>query len=436
MNKDIHQLLNSDETTTIETLNNLTAAQAAEAKEALVLLWQLHLDETIQQKAFTLLEPLLDAQEQTNIPTTFEVFRSILEYFPWMGDYQALQQTNFQKFKEGKAPYEGLLVMSKNFVESYLDLGRKLYMMFDLPEEAEVCFEGIVKYDAQNDEALYALGRLAEYYNKSEEAATFYKRCLDANAQHVYGSLQLGMLKANVFEDYRGAIRHYELVAELEPFMTENHVRMAEANYALGDVKRAKQMIEVALGINEYQDEALNLLGQIQWHYDDDVDAAMETFQKGLDHKVHGDSGLLLASLGQLHCKHFGEPDKGRVYYEKSLKAKPKQPKTVRALIVLLEEVYQDYGAMASCYESYLQVEKNDVDIYVDYASFLIKYMHDYEFAKIQLQEALAVEDNHEGALKVLDQISDYVDEEEEDDDDYDDDDDDDFVGGGAAGDN
>ncbi|WP_052599095.1 lipopolysaccharide assembly protein LapB [Aureispira sp. CCB-QB1] len=442
----IHTLLNADAATILSTLKELDSATAREAKDALVLLWQIHPDEEIKDKTLEYLSTLLEEAEKHQIEKTFSIFSSIMEYLPWMGDYTDLQAENFAAFEKGKTYYEPILVASSILVEYYLDLGRKLYMMFDLVEEAQVCFEGIVRYAPQNDEALYALGRLAERSKDMEAALNFYNDCTASNPSHIYGLLQMGILKATTFKDYEGAIDCYNKVIELEPFMAETHVRIAEAHYALKDIKRARQFIDIALGINEYQEEALNLLGQIQWHDDENIGAAIETFEKGLDHPVHGDSGLLLASLGDLHNTHLGEYDKARIYYEKSLKAAPHNGDTLRKLVTILENIYQDYGAISMCYEAYLVAEKADASLYVDYANFLIKYMHDYAFAKIQLDQALEMEANNEMALKLLRQIEGYLEDDFDDEDDNidfddddfddDDDDDDDFVGGGAAGDN
>lgn len=441
-----HILLNADDATILNTLSQVDVSNINEVKDALVLLWQIHPNEEIKDKAFEHLSVCLTEAEKHQIETTFSVFKSIMEYLPWMGDHKILQAENFAQFIKGRAHYEPILVSSTVLVEYYLDLGRKLYMMFDLVDEAKVCFEGIARYAPDNDEALYALGRLAERNHQMEVALKYYEDCIERNPNHIYGLLQLGILKASVFEDYKEAITYYDKVAEMEPFMAEIHVRIAEAHYALKDVKRARQFIDIALGINEYQEEALNLLGQIQWHYDEDINAAIETFEKGLDHQVHGDSGLLLASLGDLHNIHLAEYDKAKVYYEKSLKADPKQAKTLQKLVTILENIYQDYGAISMHYESFLGTVKNYPSLYVDYANFLIKYMHDYDFAKVQLDYALAIDGEHEAALKLLRQISEYLDDDTDDNDfddenddndfDDDDDDDDDFVGGGAAGDN
>lgn len=439
----IHTLLNADDAAILNALEELDETTIRTTKDALILLWQIHPDEEIKDKALAHLSTLLEEAEKHQIETTFSVFQSILEFLPWMGDYTTLQAENFAAFIKGKAHYESLIVESTILVEYYLDLGRKLYMMFDLVDEAQVCFEGIVDYAPKNEEALYALGRLAERAHEMDTALTYYEACIENNPKHIYGLLQLGILKASIFEDYKGAILCYDKVVEMEPFMAETHVRIAEAHYALKDIKRARQFIDIALGINEYQEEALNLLGKIQWHHEEDITAAMETFEKGLDHQVHGDSGLLLASLGDLHNTHLGEYDKAKVYYEKSLKAEPRQGQTLRKLVVILENIYQDYGAISMCYETYFITEKTNASLYVDYASFLVKYMHDYAFAKVQLEQALLIDSENELGLKLLRQISRYLSDDPDDDDfindnedDLDDDDDDDFAGGGAAGDN
>ena len=111
--------------------------------------------------------------------------------------------------------------------------------------------------------------------------------------------------------------------------------------------------------------------------------------------------------------------------------------------MLILENINQDYGAISMCYETYFITDKTNATLYIDYANFLVKYMHDYAFAKVQLEQALLIDEENEAGLKLLRQISKYLSDDPEDDDsinenddDIDDDDDDDFVGGGAAGDN
>ncbi|MCH2021396.1 MAG: hypothetical protein MK207_02850 [Saprospiraceae bacterium] len=448
----LHRLLNSSDELTSKILDELQPKDLFLLRDALVVLWQIHPSEEVKDKASLILKEKLEDDEIAIIEATFSVFKSVSEFLPWMGEYKDLQVANFQNFYSKKEHYEPLLV-SSSLVDVYLDLGRKLYMMFDLVDEAKSCFEGIVKYDIKNAEAFYALGRLTEREQNHEEALRFYENCIDIDPNHIYALLQLGILNATVFMAYNEAIIYYNRVIELEPFMAETHVRLAQVHYQLKDIKRAKQFIEIALGINEFNEEALNLLGQIQFQWEGNIEKAIETFKKGLDNKVHGDSGLLLSSLGELYSNQLGDFEKARAFYEKSLKARPTQNKTLKNLIVILENNYQDYAAVSMCYEKYLTHVKNDLSVYVDYAKFLIKYMQDYEFAQMQLNEVFALDPEHEEAVKVKRQINqllllenDEIDDDHKNnmgkdkhasgDENNDDFDFNDFHGGGAAADN
>ncbi|MCP4442896.1 MAG: tetratricopeptide repeat protein [Aureispira sp.] len=403
----------------------------------LSLLSVLHSDENIQNKSREILgEMSVDFQ---TVEQGFAIFKSIVEYYPWMGDYKDLQRQNFEQFRTIKDHYEACLVQSPVFVELYLDLGRKLYMLFDLIDEAQLCFESIISYDQKNDEAYYALGRIFERKHQYDRALAHYERCIVENPENMYGLLQIGAIKVSVFQKYNEAIYHYNKAVEIDPYAAEVYVRIAEAYYAQEDIPRTKQFIEIALGINEFHEEALNLLGTVQWKSEKNFEKAIETYEKGLDHLMHGDSGLLLGSLGELYAVYLSDQEKAKLYYEKALKAKPQQPKRVRQLVALLNEFYQDYGAIEECFENYLRVEKNDASMYAEYAEFLVTYMHNYEFANEQVELALALDAEQDLALRIKHQIADYLTPEEEidtdtdEDWDDDDDDDDDFVGGGAA---
>ena len=196
-----------------------------------------------------------------------------------------------------------------------------------------------------------------------------------------------------------------------------------------------------------------------QWQDDNDVEAAVATFEKGVDHPVHGDSALLLAGLARLYAKQPNEPEKARTYYEKSLKANRRQPETFQEYIQLLEEHYQDLGEMQTQYEQYLELEPKEIAIYLNYADFLVKYLQDHAGAQVVLEQAQQRGLQHETLALRLAELSEQLDEdvpetpdgdseggttphhgddidsEDEEDDDDDDDDDDDFSGGGAAGD-
>jgi tetratricopeptide (TPR) repeat protein len=436
-------LLQANDTAIIAFLEQLNSDEINNYRHALVLLWQVHSEPHIKERAQQLLEQQLAIEEMQTIVKTFSIFDSIISYLPWAGDYKNLQQQNYYAFESGKEPYETLLIDSPILVEQYLDLGRRLYKMFDLLPEAKSCFESILTRNPKQAEALYALGRLVEQEGDYDLALLYYEQCIEQDQAHVYAHLQAGILQMEQEEAYEKAIEHYQVVLEIEPFMTETHVQMAKAHRGLGDLSRAKQFIDIALDINSYQEDALNLQGWIQWKDEQKVEAALATFEQGADHPIHGDSGLLLASLGRLHQEQMGDMDKARIYYEKSLAANLKQQETLQHLMQLLEEHYQDYGAMAQYYERYLEQVPKDPTIRTNYASFLIKYLNDYYTAKEQIEKALALDEDFPPAVTLSLQISQHFGEDSTpkqvvvvEDEDDDDDDDDDFVGGGAAGDN
>lgn len=418
-------------------LTNLAPEEVEQYQYALALLWQVHPNPVLQEAAQQLLEQQLAPTVVEKMRNTLSIFNSILNYLPWAGNYRPLQQQNHATFEANKAPYEALLVANPVLVEQYLDLGRRLYKFFDLLPEAKACFEGILTYNSQQAEALYALGRVVEQEGDYEQAITYYEQCIATDAQHIYAHLQLGILQGEQENNYEKAIEHYQVVLDIEPYMAEVHVHMATAYRALGDISRAKQFIDIALDINPYQEEALNLLGWIQWRDEEDVEAALATFEKGVDHQIHGDSGLLLASLGRLHQEQLGDYNKARIYYEKSLATNLQQQATFQQLMGLLEEQYQDYGAMAQYYEQYLEHPQKEPSIHTAYAAFSQKYLHDYTTAQQQLEKALALEEDYPPAVALSLQINSQLGIHQEVIDSYEEeDDDDDFSGGGAAGDN
>ncbi len=449
-------LLKAADTDILTYLEKLPADEIGLYTHALALLWLVHPDSDIKEAAHKKIKLYSSPSELEAMEEHLRIFHSILSFLPWAGDYRLLQQQNFAIFEAQKERYEPLIVESPVLLEQYLDLGRRLYKLFDLLPEAKSCFESILTYHPTEAEALYALGRLLEQEETYTEAIALYERCIAQDSKHVYAHLQLGILLTEQEEAYDKAIEHYQVVLEVEPFMAEVHVRMAETHRLLGDLSRAKQFIDIALDINPYQEEALNLLGYIQWKDEQEIEAAMATFEKGVDHQIHGDSSLLLTSLGRLHQEQLGDFNKARLYYEKSLAVNLKQPDTFRRLMNLLEESYQDYGAMAQYYEQYLAQPQQKPSIHTDYAAFSMKYLHDYETAQEQLIKAFALEADYPPAVALSTQVNQQLKEnadttngadptnDDDDDldldldlnDDDDDDDDDDFSGGGAAGDN
>jgi tetratricopeptide (TPR) repeat protein len=414
------------------------------ALHAIEIIWQLHPEVEIQELAYSILRQYCRSDELENRQQQFEIFRSVSEVLPWMQeDSTDIQIHNFERFHPIKELIEPLIASSAYYSDRYLDLARKLYMLFKLEDAAESCFKGLLTHAPDNNEALYALGRIEEKRDHFDRAIELYEKSIEVNPDNIYAQLQLGSLKANVKEDYEAAIHHYNKVIEIDPYAAEPYVRVAEAYYQMEEYPRAKQFIEIALGVNEFQEEALNLLGTYYWKVENDYDKAIETYQKGLDHQLHGDSAILLASLGDLHAQYMQDMDKAKLYYEKSLKVNPAQKSVLKEYIPILIQHFQDFGAVSECYEIFLAQKPLDIDILTAYAQFLADYLHDYETAFEQLKKIMELDEESPDSQKLYNRIKDYVGEEEDEEDedweeeydDDDDDDDDDFTGGGAAGD-
>ena len=212
------------------------------------LFGHLHPNEAVRAACLALLQTQLDAKALEEAAQVLAIFQSVLEYLPWMGDYTALQAQNIQHYQAHKAPYEPLLMRSPVLVDRYLDLGRQLHLLFELTEEAKRCLEDIERHHPDLAEALYALGRIADHEGQPEKAAAYYERCLAQQPNHVYALLEWGILLARQ-EAYQEAIDLHQRVLELEPFLTEAHVHLATAHHAIGDLERAHQYLEAALGV-------------------------------------------------------------------------------------------------------------------------------------------------------------------------------------------
>jgi tetratricopeptide (TPR) repeat protein len=430
--------------------------------KALVLVWQLNPDENLQNAAKDKLDDFHDFSQLVAINNHFEIFRSLNEVMPWTDASAAeIQHSNFELFSKQLLDYELLLTSYSLYAELLLDAGRKLLLIFQLEGEAKSCFEIIVKYNPENDEALYALGRMEERQGNSENALNYYERAIAANPDNSFAQMQTGILKKELFQKYEEALHHFSKASESDPYSVDPYVKMAEASYKMGNIPQTRQFLEIALGINEYHEEALNLLGILQWKIEENYEAAVETFKKGIDHKIHEDSALLLKSLGDIYAEHFQDFKMAKLFYEKSLKSNPAQKILLEYYVPLVLKQFQDLGAVEKAYADFLNLRPNDADMLTAFANFLCDYLNDFDSAYNYLERAVEVTPNHQAALKLLRKISDYVDtsinknedlEDEEDDenviidvieldDDWNDDedndeDDDDFSGGGAAGDN
>jgi tetratricopeptide (TPR) repeat protein len=423
----------------------------------LTIILQLNPDEEIRSTAKEKLEKNLDFKQLANKNKCFELFRSLNEVLPWSNAQAVeIQQSNFAVFKKNLPHYEMLLAKYHTYSEIVLDAGRKLLLIFNLEEEAKFCFEIIVKHGISNDEALFALGRFEEKAGNYQKAVEFYEKTVVVNPKNSFAQMQIGLIKSSVFEKYEEALFHFSKASEEDPYSVEPYVRMAETAHKLGNIPQCRQYLEIALGINEYHDEALNLQGNILWKIENKYDEAVETFEKGIDHKIHEDSALLLKSLGDIYAQHFQEYNKAKVFYEKSLKTNPGQKSLIENYVPFVLKQFQDLSAVENAYINYLKSKPKDADMLCAYADFLSEYLKDYETAHYYLEQAIDIDPDHQLSLKLLRKISDYVDpvqekSEKEDNDDEDEedvidfeedwfeeeeDDSDDFSGGGSATDN
>ncbi len=454
--KIIQNLLSADADAVMRTLSELDGYFSEKVTRAIILIWQLSEDNLQRDMAHQLLQKYLSDKDLNKINISFGLFKSVNEVFPWTDDNaNEIQDENFKKFLPVLKDYEAFFSKFPHYTELLLDLGRKLYMLFNREKAAEDIFISLVKNNPKIDEALYALGRIEEKKLKNESALNYFEKAIEANEKNYFAHLQAGILKAKFFNRQHDAVEHFNKVVETDPYSVEPYVRIAEAYFDLNDIPRSKQNLEIALGINEYNEDALNLLGMIYWKVDNNTEKAIETFQKGIDHKIHKDSPLLLKSLGDIYTIQMLDFEKGRLFYEKSLQINPGQKDILQIYLPLLLKEFQDLHAVEQKFENFLQVNE-DVEIMTDFAEFLIEYLNDYERANDYLHKALEIDSDNNRISRLLKRTKDHIDiyqlnepfekdlDTEEDDWDEewieiefddDDDDDDDFAGGSPAGD-
>lgn len=359
-------------------LSNENLSAQATLGRALRLLAELHEEADIREQAAAKLKAYFPKQAAALTKEEFAVFHSILSHLPWEGDFRELQQKNYWKFAKIQADFAPLMLQYVYYRERYLNLGRKLYLLFDLSAEAQNCFETILQTAPQIADAAYSLGRILEKQNELQSAKAYYQKALTEEPQHVYALLQLGQLYCRLDSQPEKALPLFEQVVEEEPYLTEVYIRLGEAHFMLEDFERCRQYVDIALSINEYNEEALDLLATLYRKIEHDYDKAIETYQKGLDHQVHADSGLLLGRLAEMYVEDLQAYDKGRLFYQRSLQAQPAQPERLQKYIQLLLNQMQDYGAALDAYEQYLEAVPSDWTMRLAYADFLSEYIHDY----------------------------------------------------------
>lgn len=375
-----NKLLGSDETATLQALDVLHNNQDIKTLEAfranLVVVHQLHLDDTVKEKSKALLATLYTPQQLAELDDHFEIFRSISTLLPWGGqDYTPIQAENYRRFRLVKSEYDNTLSRFAHYTEFYIDLARKLYMLFQLEQAAQEIFETILRYNQQNDEVFYSLGRILEKQTNFQPALDYYQKALGLNPQHLYALLQAGQILTDELLNYPEAINYYQKAVELEPYAANTNVALARAHYLAENYDRAQQFVEIALSINEFHEPALDLLGTIEWRIHKNVDKALEIYQKGLDNQTHGDSGLLLGSMAELYTECLQDFAKGRLYYEKSLAALPYQPQRLLKYTRILTNDYKDYALAQTTYQRFLEQFPHHPLVKSEYESFESKYL-------------------------------------------------------------
>jgi tetratricopeptide (TPR) repeat protein len=346
-------------------------------RKPLILFSQLQLDEDLKNKGLFLLAQKFPDIFFPTLNAEFEIFRSISTFLPWSGqDYTNLQRQNFEAFAKIKNEYDNFFCTAVVYTEFYLDLGRKLYLLFHLEQEAQLIFETILHYKTQNDEAHYSLARILEKQGHLLEALAHYETCIQLNDKHLYAILQAGDLKSTLYQQYTESIILYNKAVEIEPYSADIYYKLARAHAQIEQHGQAKQYAEVALSINEHHEQSLELLGTIAWRIDKSVEKALEFYQKGLDNDLHGDSAILLGAMAELHIESLYDYNKGKLFYQKSLNSQPLQPGRLQKYIQLLTEHFQDVGAAVEAYDNYLKLAPNDEMIKNDYQQFQIKYLN------------------------------------------------------------
>jgi tetratricopeptide (TPR) repeat protein len=404
-----------------------------ETKSALELIWQLNDNEEIQEKAYELLTTVCPQERLDSVEKTFRIFSSVDQVLPWSeSEANSIQKENFNCFFARISIYEPFFANGSVYVEKLLNLGRKLYMLFKLDEQAADCFEIIVKNNPDCAEAYYSLGRIAEKKFQFEKALNYFEKTLQLSPDYIFAETEAGFIKGSIFFRWEEAIVHFEKVLANEPYSADSHSKIAEAYYNLDDFGRCRQFVEIALGINEFHEEALNLLGLLQWKAEKNTEAALETFHKGLDHNLHSDSAILLKSLGDIHFEQFQDYEKAKLFYEKSLLVNFAQKKVIKQLVTILLHHFQDLKSVVHCYENYLEQIPYDYEMKTAYAGFLIEYKHDFMNSYNLLLESSKLNENFAETLKLLKRIKDYVSMSDED---LIDESEDDFMGGNASGD-
>jgi tetratricopeptide (TPR) repeat protein len=321
----------------------------------LIIISQLHEDENLRNAALAALKNEYTPAELIAQSQCFEIFRTIERLFPWENaEHIHTQLGNYSFFVQNAADYRALLCRFAPYRELYLRLAQQLYLLYEAAGEAAQILEEIISYCTTDAEAFYALARIRQTQGQLVAATALYEHCLQLEPAHFYALSALAALLAKNPEQYEYALALYHRAIAVEPYSSELYAEMAQVCYTAKEEARAHQMIEIALSINPHQPTALNLLARYYLEVKQDLNLAIETYQKGLDHPLHGDNPLLLAGMAALSAESLQEYQKARIYYEKSLKADPRQAETTIKYARLLLDFFHDQHAAAAALSTYL----------------------------------------------------------------------------------
>lgn len=312
----------------------------------LEIISQLHPSAAIQSQALALLSAHYTPSQIKEVEENFAIFTSIETLMPWDDSDNIYKQiNNYNSFNEDSARLVPVMCQNSFYKEKILNLAQQLYLLYDLRDISIALLEQLLQHDAQNTEAYYALSRIILQNGEKYRAIALLEACLSINQEHFYALTTLAPLAAEVLEKNEYAISLYEKAIAIEPYSPDLYAACAGLYYKEKQFARAQQFIEIALGINPYNIQALTVLGDYYVNIEEDYQKAVEVYEKGFEDPIHGDNPILLGKLAELYTKYLLEYDKAKLCYEKSLQAKEDQPELLAAYSQLLVEVYQDTDA-------------------------------------------------------------------------------------------
>ncbi len=121
--------------------------------------------------------------------------------------------------------------------------------------------------------ALYNYGYACQRMGQTEQAKIFYRKCLKADAGHIYSLIRLGQL-AQTEKRYPLARRHFNQAATLPGGRQLTQVYLACLDLEQGNIGQAKNSLHKALKNNPKDPTALNLMARIYLESKEDLEVA------------------------------------------------------------------------------------------------------------------------------------------------------------------